>query len=201
MDIRIYNALRKIASLGLPVDEENITDKFADFYNQRTAQAVGAFGGVAGGLLGLGLASGKRRAKEKLPDFDPETGGYIGKAYKIPEDDEQFMQKLHRRIVGEDWNPSAPPWLDWLVGSRAERMRNAIRNSLKAGEGNTKGLSDAEIASIVFPYVLKKDKSVVRNLGFWHEFPIIEGMKSRGITNADIQKYLDNHKKKEDKDK
>lgn len=203
--MKYTQALAKMAALGWKQDGTNITNRFADFDNEKLAQTAAVAGLSQGGLVGAltGYGAGKAFTKgerpdvEELPDFDPETGAYIGKSYAVP-DTEEDMQKLHQRITGTAWEASAPVWLEWMLKKRKERIRNAIIKVLKDGKGNTEGMSHGEIASLVFPHVYKNDGTVARNLGFWKwkEFPVKGVFKSRPISVADIQEY-----EKEQKDK
>lgn len=205
MTMKYTEALAKLAALGWKADGTNITNRFADLDNERLVQSLTVAGAGASGLVGAmagygagtAFTSGKQPGVEDLPDFDPETGAYIGKSYAVP-DTEEAMQKLHQRITGEKWEVSAPKWLEWMLAERKERIRNSIRAALKDGKGNLKGLSHGEVASLVFPHVYKNDGTVARNLGFWRwkEFPVKGAFKSRPISMADIQKY-----EKEQKDK
>lgn len=192
--------LRKLAALGWQQDGTNITNRFADLDNERLrhsmiiAGATAAGGGAVDAMLGHGsgqvLTSGKQLGVEELTDFDPETGAYIGKSYAIPHA-EKDMQKLHQRITGAPWRVSAPKWLEWLLAERKERIRQSIIATLKAGKGNTKGMSNGEIASLVFPNVYKNDGTVARNLGVWRwrDFPVKGIFKARPISMTDIQEY------------
>lgn len=205
MPIKYTQVLAKMAALGWKQDGTNITNRFADLDNERLVQTTSIVGASQAGLVGAfagygagkALTDDKRPDVEKLPDFDPETGAYIGKSYAIP-DTEEDMQKLHQRIVGTAWEASAPKCLEWLLSKRKERIRNAIVKALKSGKGNTKGMSHGEIASLVFPHVYKNDGTVARNLGFWRwkEFPVKGAFSSRPINMADIQEY---EKKQKDK--
>lgn len=206
--MKYTEALAKIAALGWKQDGTNITNRFADLDNERLSQTTAVVGagqaGLVGALAGYGagkvLTGGKRPGVEELPDFDPETGAYIGKSYAVP-DTEEAMQKLHQRITGTAWEASAPKCLEWLLSKRKDRIRNSIVKALKAGNGNTKGMSSGEIASLVFPHVYKNDGTVARNLGFWRwkEFPVKGAFSSRPISLADIKEYEKKQKAKNSK--
>lgn len=181
--------MRKAAALGLEQDPNNLTERFADWKKRQNMQMTGAmFGG-----LGAAMAAGVNKlrqgpgAAEKLPDYDPETGVYIGKSYKVPES-EEARAALYKNLTGADWEATAPRWMDnWLIEPRKERIMKALRKKLANGEAaNSKKLSPGELASVLMPeYVLKQDGSIATG-----PYPAKGWYKETPITKADIDKYL-----------
>ena len=168
----MYRTMRKLASLGWKHDGTNITNRFADLENERTRQ-IGAMGGIAGALMTAGAHGKSAPVAKDIPQYDPESCAYIGKSYEVPTSEED-LQKLHKRLLGDEWEDKSPKLFRWMLADRKERIRTALRKALLKSKANVKGMSEGEIASLAFPYILKKDGTVVKNLGLWraHEYPV-----------------------------
>jgi hypothetical protein len=182
--------LRKTAALGWKEDDTNITNKFHDHLFRQSVGAAGAQFGALGGALahGIGALGGGKPAREDLPDFHPEKDVYIGKAYKVPED-EQSRADLYTKLTGETWEPTAPKWMDgWLIDDRKQRILNALQKKIYKGEApGAKKLSNGELASLLYPnYVLKSDRTVATG-----PYPVKGLFNIDTITKKDIQEYLD----------
>lgn len=192
MHIKTITALRKVAAkFTLPQSDKTITGMFADHDNQQTQQ-MGLMYGPLGALMTMG-AYKKYKHDTRVPEFDPDTKAYIGRAHTLPET-EEAMNELHKRIVGSKWKASAPRIFEWMMAPRKDRIKQAIIKSIVDGDANLKGLTRGEIASIVFPRILKEDGKIVNSLGF-RRYPVRGTFTSRPITHEDIEAYL---KKKKD---
>ena len=131
---------------------------------------------------------------EELPDFDPRTGAYIGKSYIVPKQEKE-LQKLHKLVVGDTWEDRYPRMFRWLLAPRNQRIKQAIVKAIATGGADRSKLSTGELASLVFPRILKQDGSITSSLGVLRPYPIHYGFTERPITNKDIQKYIDNKNK------
>lgn len=208
MNNRVYKALRKSAAakpvkIGLAPSNTTITRMFADKENEDMATMTASIGG---GALGAALARGvvlssrgKNNKIDDLPEFDPETGAYIGQAYELPKS-EADMQRLHKALLGAEWQDGAPKIFRWLLGPKRDRIHDAIRDAILDKKVNTSGLSKGEIASLIFPHILKEDGNMVDSLGFWRMYttPVktSKTLGARPITKEDIEEYLSKANKK-----
>ena len=181
----------KYADLGWDRANYNITDRFADLHTKNMIMSGAAMGGALGGAItytaaaGLGNGYKYKNTVEDIPMWEPKSNAYIGRAYKVPTSMES-LQALHKMIVGKPWKRSAPRIFEWLMDSREERLKKSIRNAVLDGKADTSKLSDGELASLMFPYVTKKDRSVEKYLSIFRPYPIADGFIPRGLTKKDL---------------
>lgn len=189
-DTSSLRRLYKIAALGWKPTNYNITDSFAKLHARNMVNT----GGIMGGAVGYGLASlatygslgDYPKNAEKIPEYEPKSDSYIGRAYQVPTSMES-LQALHKLIVGKRWERSAPRIFEWMLDSREERLKKSIREAIRKGKADTSKLSDGELASLVFPYILKKDRSTDKYLSILRPYPIADTLIPRGLNSKDIE--------------
>lgn len=186
-------SIKRAAEGWAPDAGVTITQRFAD-YSKNQLYQTGALNGLAGALAAGAASAAAAHGEQEpdLPEFDPETGAYIGQAYKVP-DTEDEIGRLYAKLLGKEWSPSAPRFLEWLLAKRPERIRLALVNALKKDPSLGDALSRGELASLVFPNILKNDGSISKILSIGHPYPTKGAFGNRPITKQDIDKYLAEH--------
>lgn len=133
-----------------------------------------------------------RAYKEDLknyPEFDPYTKVYVGQRYASPANRKE-LNNVYKRLLGKNWTPSAPKWLEWLLPEQEDRIRRDIVKAIKSKIANIKGLKPGEIATLLGDdYVLKEDGSVVR--GSYTDIPTVQqgtgAVVARPVTAEDYR--------------
>ena len=89
--------------------------------------------GYRGKLKALAAKLAKATTTEKLPDFDPIYGRYIGQAYKVPTD-MAGLQKVYTKLMGRPWENKIPGWLEHLgAESKEQRLAKDIAQAIAKG--------------------------------------------------------------------
>lgn len=176
----------KLAALGWDTESDNITNKFVDYENDQMAKGMGALQGPLGYATMKLINGNKNKHVEDLPKYDPKTQAYIGRSYKVP-DTMDGLQALHELIVGEKWERSAPRIFEIFMKSRKDRVRDSIRDHIYKGKADVSKLSEGELASLVFPYILKQDGSIHKRLSMFKPYPISYGFNHRPINKKDLE--------------